>query len=248
LRTHDPIELAGRVCVVTGATSGIGRALAAALATGGARVWALGRSPERLAELAQEHVGSTGEVVPEQVDLEHEGAIDSTAGRILDDGGRVDVLVHCAGAVWLGSTDDAPAAELDRLRRVNLDAPVRLTRALLPALARARGQVVFLNSTAALRPSRDNRAYAETKHSLREFADRLRGEVNAAGVRVSSVYAGRTATPMQQAVHDFEGREYRVERLMRPEDVVYVIVACLTLPRTAEVIDVTVRPAAKLAS
>jgi short-subunit dehydrogenase len=131
------------------------------------------------------------------------------------------------------------------MRLVNLDAPVLLTRALRPALERAPGQVVFLNSTAALTSTVDNAAYAGTKRSLKDFADAFRDEVNHAGVRVSSIYVGRTDTPMQETVHAHERRPYRPERLMRPEDVAHVISAAITLAKTAEIVDVTVRPLAK---
>ena len=94
--------------------------------------------------------------------------------------------------------------------------------------------------------SAPNVLYAATKHGLKAIADGLRDEVNADGVRVISVYPGRTATAMQQFVHDCEGREYRPELLMRAEEVGEVVLSALSLPRSGEVTDVSVRPMAKL--
>ncbi len=77
------------------------------------------------------------------------------------------------------------------------------------------------------------------------MADSLREEVNAEGVRVLSVYLGRTASPMQAAVHEMEDKTYQPERLMQPEDVAEVVINALSLPRSAEVTDIHIRPMVK---
>jgi NADP-dependent 3-hydroxy acid dehydrogenase YdfG len=84
-----------------------------------------------------------------------------------------------------------------------------------------------------------------TKHALRAIADSLRGEVNPDGVRVLSVYLGRTASEMQERIHQMEGRPYRPELLLQPQDVASVILNALSLPRTAEVTDIHIRPMLK---
>jgi NADP-dependent 3-hydroxy acid dehydrogenase YdfG len=236
----------GRVCVVTGASSGIGRALAAALAQKGARVWAIGRSRERLDAFGEEAEAPTGTVIPVVADLEQEADVDSAAVEILAGGDHVDVLIHSAGAIALGTFESVSGADFDRQYRVNLRAPVVLTQRLLPALKQAQGQIVFINSSAGLRASAGNVLYAATKHGLKAIADGLRDEVNPDRVRVISVYTGRTATPMQASVHEHEGRSYRPELLLRPDDVVDVVLAALSVPPSGEVTDVNVRPIAKL--
>lgn len=236
----------GRICVVTGASSGIGEALTVALARAGCRVWAIARNRERLDALVEEVAEDTGEVAPVVADLERDEDLASAGNEILSHGDRVDVLVHSAGAITLGRFDSVSPADFDRQYRVNLRAPVVLTQALLPALKRAEGQVVFINSSAGLRASADNVLYAATKHGLKAIADGLREEVNADRVRVISVYTGRTATPMQASVHEHEGRQYLPELLLRPDDVVEVVLAALAVPPSGEVTDVNVRPIAKL--
>jgi len=192
-----------QVAVVTGGTSGVGRAIAEALTAGGAQVLAVGRAT---------------------VDLTDDAAI----ARFAATQTRVDILVHSAG-VFTG----------EAVAQVNARAPELLTRALLPLLK----QVVFINSSVALRS--DAGPYADSKRALKAFADRLRDEVNPAGVRVLSVYLGRTATPMQARIYEQERRPYQPERLLQPADVAAVVVNALQLPRTAEVTEISVRPLQK---
>lgn len=239
------MALSGRACLVTGASSGIGRAVALALAREGARVWAVGRSKERLGTLVAEARGR-GEIVPVLADVKSDRELEEVAGTVLAGTDRLDVLVHSAGAIHLGPFESVSAADLDQQYRVNLRAPFLLTQALLPALRRARGQVVFVNSSAALRASASNVSYAATKAGLKALADGLREEVNRDGVRVVTLYVGRTATPMQEFVHEREGRSYRPELLLRPEDVAEVVISSLSVPASGEVTDVIVRPMSKL--
>ena len=125
---------------------------------------------------------------------------------------------------------------------MNLLAPVELTRLALPALRAARGTVVMVNSGAGLRAGPTWSAYAASKFGLRAFADALRQEEVDHGVRVTSVFPGRTATPMQQQVHAQEGREYDAEDWLAPATVAATIVHVLDLPADATVPDVTVNP------
>jgi NADP-dependent 3-hydroxy acid dehydrogenase YdfG len=113
---------------------------------------------------------------------------------------------------------------------------------LLPMLRSRHGQVVFINSSVGTRAPANVGQYAATKHALKAIADSLRDEVNADGMRVLSVFLGRTATPMQAAIYEMEGRTYRPELLLQPEDVAAVVINALTLPRTAEVTDISIRP------
>ena len=158
------------------------------------------------------------------------------------DFGGIDILVHSAGMIFLGPVECAPAIELDVQIQVNFRAPCVLTKALLPMVRARRGQIVFINSSAGLDATANAAHYAATKHGLKGFADSLRDEVNSAGVRVLSMFLGRTATPMQAALHQQEGRAYRPELLIQPEDVVSVVVHALALPKTVEITDIKIRP------
>jgi NADP-dependent 3-hydroxy acid dehydrogenase YdfG len=104
---------------------------------------------------------------------------------------------------------------------------------------------VFVNSSQGLRAQPNGGAYAATKHALKAIADSLRQEVNADGVRVLSIYPGRTATPKIEALCQIMDRPYEPELLLQPEDIAQIVVDTLRLPRTAEVTNIEIRPAIK---
>ena len=230
--------------LVTGATSGIGYATVAALLARGARVCAVGRNLSPLEELAQElDEQKRLDIRHADLDVDNDvlGLVDHVRGAFED----LNVLIHCAGTIAAGVVRSAPVEDLDRQYRTNLRAPYLLTQSLLPLLEKNQGQIVFVNSTAGRRAAAGTAQYAATKHGLRALADSLRDEVNESGIRVVSVYPGRTATPMQESLHHSEGRAYDPSELMQPEDVAATIVAALIVPRSAEVTDVAVRPMKK---
>ena len=228
--------------VLTGAGSGIGRAIALALASPGKTLWLVGRARDKLEAVAESarRTGANIRCIP--VDLARDEDVASLVERLQKDDGRVDLLVHCAGEIMLGPLESAAIGDLDRQYRINVRAPFLLTQALLPMLRASRGQIVFVNSTAGEVAGPNQSQYAATKHALRAIADSLRMEVNAAGIRVLSVFPGRTASAMQAAVHALEGKDYHPEYLMQPEDVAALVLSALNLPRTAEVTDIYVRP------
>jgi short-subunit dehydrogenase len=235
------MSLTDRHALVTGASGAIGGAIAEALAERGARVLAVGRDGARLDALARRLRGRAP-VTALVADLMDEGAVERIAGSALGDFGGVDVLVHAAGAYASGPVETSPAEAFDRQMRVNARAPYLLTQRLLPSLLARRGEIVFVNSTAVLAPRAGVSAYAASKAALRALADSLRAEVNARGVRVLSIFPGRTASAMQEAVHRAEGATYRAEKLLQPADVAAAIVNALAQPRTAEVTDLYLRP------
>jgi NADP-dependent 3-hydroxy acid dehydrogenase YdfG len=235
--------LEGRICIVTGASGGIGGAIVEALASAGASVHAVTRRTEERPPAASR--GRTGRVELHKTDLVVDEQARELADAVRAAEGGVDVLVHSAGTIGVGDLETAQVDDLDRQYATNVRAPFVLTQSLLPALRASQGQIVFINSTAGLEARAGIAQYAATKHALKALADGLREEVNPAGIRVVSVYPGRTATPMQSMVHAVEGRAYRPERLLQPEDVATVVLNAVTLPRSAEVTDVMVRPMLK---
>jgi short-subunit dehydrogenase len=232
-----------KVAVVTGASSGIGRSIALALAKEGANVVLLGRKLSLLRAVAGQCSQSGSEVVCYKVDLLRTAEITKTKGRITKAFGGVDILVHSAGVIAHSNVDEASPADLDRQYQCNLRAPFALTQALLSTLKRRRGQIVFLNSTVGLVGVAGLSQYSATKHGLKALADSLREEVNPHGVKVLSVFLGRTATPMQAKVHAWEGESYRPAQLIQPEQVASVVIGALTLGPEAEITDVKIRPA-----
>jgi NADP-dependent 3-hydroxy acid dehydrogenase YdfG len=145
----------------------------------------------------------------------------------------------------MGPHAEADIEDLDRQYRTNVRGPYLLTQALLPLLRECHGQIVFMNSTVGLEARAGVGQYAATQHALRAIADALRAEVNADGVRILSVYLGRTATARQAHIFRLEGRRYAPELLVQPADVAHMVMAALLVPRTAEVTEIRMRPLMK---
>lgn len=235
--------LAGQSAVVTGASSGIGRAITMALAAEGMALRLVGRDTERLEEVARSAKARTRDVGWTAVDLTRPNQIDEYAAQLRAEG--IGVLVHSAGLYSRGPHAERAAEEYARVFAANVSGPMHLTRLLLPSLREVKGQVVFINSTQGLAASANVGMFAATQHALRAMADTLRDEVNGDGIRVLTVYPGRTATPRQERIFELEGRTYTPDRLLQPEDIATMIVAALKLPRTAEVTNLTIRPMLK---
>ncbi|WP_291425517.1 SDR family oxidoreductase [Deinococcus sp.] len=156
--------------------------------------------------------------------------------------GRVTNLIHNAGMIELGPVAEQPHAVWTRTLALNTVAPAELTRVLLPRLRQERGNVIFVNSGAGLTANPGWASYAASKFALRALADSLRAEEAPHGVRVSSVYPGRTATAMQRKVRKQEGGEYQAEHYLDPVTVAATIAFVLGAPRDAVLSDVSVRP------
>lgn len=227
-----------RTHLITGAGSGIGAVVARRLQERGDSVVLLARDAGRAREIVAQHPGATTLVG----DLAQPGRLSwALSKQALPE--RIDSIVHVAGVVDLGAVADLPATLWEQQLAVNLVGPAELTRLLLPLLRVARGRIVFVNSGAGLHAHAGWSAYAASKHGLRALADSLRAEEAEYGVRVTSVYPGRTATPMQERVHQQEGRDYDPSRFIAPESVATTILTALDLPDDAALTDLTIRPA-----
>jgi NADP-dependent 3-hydroxy acid dehydrogenase YdfG len=234
-----------RLAVVSGGSRGIGRAIALRLAADGHDVLVVARGHADLDTTVAEARRSAGPGSGSLQGLAVDVASDAERGRIAaavagHDGG-LGVLVHSAGTTIRGRFEDATLDAFDEQYRANVRAPFALTRELLPHLERARGQVVVIGSTAALVARATASQYAATQAALRAVATALRDEVNPRGIRVTTVFVGRAASPRQEEIHRFEGRDYHPEQLLQPDDVASIVMAALALPRTAEVTELTIR-------
>jgi len=223
--------------LVTGAGSGIGAALARTLHGRGDDLLLVARSDERADDLRRDFPGAET-LVADLADPEGlERVLVSTS---LPD--RIDSLVHAAGQFEIGPVADFDLGDWQRQLAVNLTSAALLTRAVLPALRATGGTVVFVNSGQGLNASPAWSAYAASKFGLRAFADALRAEEAEHGVRVTSVFPGRTATPMQEKVHEQEGKKYDAGDWSTPETVARTILHVLDLPADSVIPDVMLRP------
>ena len=229
--------------VITGASSGVGRALALALASSMERVLLVGRDTARLDIVAREVEARGARAECLSADFQERHAQGALARELAERLPALSVLVHSAGLFVSGSVEGTSVEELELLMDVNLRAPYLLSQALLPALAAGGGDVVFINSSAVGQRRAGLSVYAASKHALLGLADSLRQEVNASGVRVLSVFLGATATAMQQQIYAKGGREYQPDLLLSSADVARIVCDVIALPRGAEVTDLHLRPA-----
>jgi short-subunit dehydrogenase len=179
------MELAGRSALLTGATGGLGRAIAAALAARDAELILSGRKREELEKLATELPGDGHRVLP--ADLAAPGAAEQLAAEA----GEVDILVANAGLPGTGRLTDLTTEQLTGALRVNLEAPILLARALEPAmLERGSGHMVFVSSLSGKSATPLSSIYNATKFGLRGFALGLRADLDPLGIGVSIVSPG----------------------------------------------------------
>jgi short-subunit dehydrogenase len=239
------MDLTGKTAVITGASGAIGGAITKELIGKGVNVCVMSRTASADTAAPAARCQDSLTVASYQGDLENDTDLRKFCEYIEEQMSAVDILVHCAGAYHAGTVEETPVEELDRLYRVNLRAPYLLTRAFLPMLKQAKGQIVFMNSSAAINATAKLSQYASSKSALRTLTDSLRQEVNRYGVRVLSVFPGRTASKMQEEVHRLEGRMLDTRYLIQPQDIAEMVVKTLELPRSAEVTDIHIRPLRK---
>lgn len=218
--------------LVTGATSGIGRAIALSLRKAGFEVLAAGRTRAALAELAE--LGIEGL----EIDLsDMAGLSGHLADRLASF--RPDVLVNNAGMVAApGNFCDMDEGDIHRVVAVNLTQALIVTRAVAPGMrARGQGHIFFTGSVAARTPYPNLAVYAATKAALGAFAQSLRLDLSGAGVRVTEIVAGRVESPLYKDVLPAEARAamYAGQAAVQPEDVAAMVMAVLSLPPHADV-------------
>lgn len=219
------MRFASKRAVVTGATGAIGGAIASALSDEGAAIDVVSRQKQRGAKYGW-HI----------VDLVEDPDIEAKAAAIADKFDRLDFLIHSAGHYSLGHLRDMSVAELDRLWHTNVRATWALTRALLPALIKAKGTIVFINSSIWMRSSANLGGYAATKYASKAIADALREEIAADGVHVQSVFPGSTAGDMQKRRAENEGRPYDPESLIQPDHIARTVLDNLVSRELDEII------------
>ncbi|WP_026412049.1 SDR family NAD(P)-dependent oxidoreductase [Actinomadura oligospora] len=227
----DGLDLTGRVAVVTGGAGGIGRAICADLASLGAHVVVADLDADAAAETAKP-LGGTAR----PVDLADPASIDAFTGAV----GPVDVLVHNAGVSIVEPFTESDPAHWDLMWKVNLRAPMQLTRALLPGMSeRGHGRLVFVSSDGARAGSGGEGAYAATKSGLFGLAKTLAREAARGGVTSNVVCPGPTDTPMVRQVAerhpgllDKLARQIPLRRIGRPSDIAG-LVAFLCTDRAA---------------
>jgi len=229
----DTPRLVGRRALVTGASRGIGRSVAESLAEEGAQVWALARSEDALAELAQDHG-----VEPIVADLEDDTAIWLALDEMCDVGrGPPDIVVNAAGVFSIQSCAEETVKSFDTHLAVNLRGPFIVTRALLPAmLKRGSGLIVNIGSVSGRKAYPGNAAYSASKFGLRGFHEVLLEEVRGTGVRASLIEPAATDTPLWDPLDPDSNPAFpNRSAMLDPTDVAEAVVFVATRPESVSI-------------
>lgn len=222
IRRFEPPErvLADKVILITGASDGIGRALAIACAASGALVIAQGRSRKKLDALSEavEAAGGTAPILVPMDFLKVEGGVYlDLAEQIENDFGRLDGLVHCAGMLGqMTEIEDYDATVWQQVMHVNVTAEFALTKVLLPLLRKSRGAIVFTSSSVGRKGRAFWGAYSVSKFAVEGLAQTLADELKQAGVSVNVVNPGATHTNMRAQAYPAENKD----EIAAPEDVI----------------------------
>jgi short-subunit dehydrogenase len=234
-------SLKDKVVVITGASSGIGLETSILLLKKGVRCYMLGRDFTTLKTRIGAYKFDQGQLHFISVDLNNDLDIEHVVKKLSKEN-TIDILIHSAGIIYLGSVEKTGIEKLDEQYRINLRAPYLMTQKLLPKIIKSAGLIVFINSTAGLSSWENHSQYSATKFGLKAFAESLRKEMKPFGVRVVNIFPGATATPMQEFVQQLEGNKYNEDDFLSAFEVAQSIVCSLTFGEKSVVTDLTIRP------
>jgi NADP-dependent 3-hydroxy acid dehydrogenase YdfG len=237
-------ELTDRVVLVTGASSGIGRATALALSAAGAKVAVGARRRDRLEQLIDE---APGEMIALELDVTDPDSVTRAIQAVVGRFGHLDALVNNAGLMHSGMILGADTQEWVRMVETNLLGSMYAVHAALPHLIASRGAIVQVSSTSGRIASMGSGAYAATKFGISAFAESLRQEVAGQGVRVIVVEPGFVATELTSHITDPAMRALAADigqsmRTLDPADIAEAVVYALSQPDHVAVNELLIRP------
>lgn len=240
--------LAGKVALVTGASSGIGAGTALALAQAGATVALSARRADRLAALVAqiEAIGGKALALPGDMTVEAEAlqAVEDTVARL----GSLDILINSAGVMQAGKVEGADLEEYRRVFDINLFATLYTCRAAVPHMLRqGGGDIVTISSLAGRKGGPMTNAYSASKHAVNAMTDAMRQELGDRNIRVSILMPGATATEVGDSISDPNWRKaiqahVSKDGAVQPSEIGETIAFMLSLPRHVNISEIAVRP------
>ena len=231
-------SLTGKIAIVTGAGRGIGKAIALALGRAGARVALAARSESELRAVAEEIRSGDGDALALSTDVTRDDEMERLVQRTLKEWGSIDILVNNAGWGKTGPVVSSTTADWDATLKVNLRAPMILSRLVLPTMLEKRsGAIVNIGSISAKAGQANTAAYSASKFGILGFTQSLFEEVREYGVKVSVILPGFVDTPLIP-------QNKRVDRskMIRPEDIAETVLFVLASPPNSCPVEITVRP------
>ncbi|MFL5419912.1 MAG: SDR family NAD(P)-dependent oxidoreductase [Myxococcales bacterium] len=226
------MQIRGAVVVVTGASSGIGRETALALAGKGARLVLAARRAAELEETANDCRKRGGDCRAFDCDVAEEKRVEALARFAVETYGRIDAWVNNAGIYAMGTVQETPEKAFRRVINVNLFGVVHGTRAALPHLARSKGVLVNISSALGRVSGPYVSAYAASKHAVRAFTESVRDETRHQGISVTTVYPPAIDTPLFQHSANYTGRRIKpANPIFPPDRVAKAIVSAIERPK-----------------
>lgn len=234
------MELEDRVALITGGSTGIGRAIADALGRAGCRIAICARSRDRLEATADELARGGFDVLAVPADVSREESVEQLADRVTGELGAVDVLVNNAGVARFGRIDQLTPGDYDAVFDVNVRGLFLCTRAFAPGMMeRGDGVVVNIASLAGKNHFAGGSVYAASKHAVLGMSKCMMLDLREHGVRVIAVCPGSVDTPFFDKQDRFEPDR---DRIVQPEDVARVVVDAVRLSDRGTVSEVEIRP------
>ncbi len=241
-------KLAGKVAIVTGASSGIGEATAIALAAEGATVAIAARRSDRLSKLAKRITESGGQVLSITADVSDEEQVNVMVQKTQAEFGKVDILINNAGVMLLGMIDGANTEDWRRMINLNVLGLMYATHAVLPLMkTQGEGHIVNISSVAGRVANAGSGVYNASKWAVGAFSEALRKEVYKDNIRVTIIEPGLVATELPQHVTDPKAKEiaanfYGSVKNLESEDIAAAIVYAVTQPPRVNVNEILIRP------
>jgi NADP-dependent 3-hydroxy acid dehydrogenase YdfG len=241
-------SLAGKVALVTGASSGIGEATAIALAAAGATVAVAARRADRLAGLVAriEAAGGTAVALSGDMAVEAEAirAVEDTVAKL----GRIDILINSAGIMRTGGIEGANLEEYRQVVEINLFGTIYTCQAAIPhMIAQGVGDIVTISSLAGRKGGPQTNAYSASKHAVNAATDLMRQELGGKNIRVSYLMPGATSTEVGDSITDPNWRatiqaHVAKDGAVQPSEIADTLVFMLAMPRNVNISEITVRP------
>ncbi|MES0038934.1 SDR family NAD(P)-dependent oxidoreductase [Mesorhizobium sp. M0046] len=239
--------LAGKVALVTGASSGIGEATAVALAAAGAKVAIAARRADRLEALAARIEKAGGTALRIEADVTSNDDVSAMVDKDVAEWSRLDILVNNAGVMLLSPAAEAVLDDWRRMVELNLLALMGVTKAALPHLRAAKGHIVNVSSVAGRVANPGASGYAATKFGVVGFSESLRREVYADKVRVTVIEPGLVRTELGDHITNpaaKAGLDQRVAAMeaLTAEDIAAAILYAVSQPAHVNVNEIVIRP------
>ncbi|MGO4165976.1 SDR family oxidoreductase [Novosphingobium sp. YAF33] len=241
-------QLAGKVALVTGASSGIGEAAALCLAEAGATVAVCARRVERLSGLVAqiEAAGGKALAIPGDMTLEDDarGAVEKTVEAF----GRIDILINSAGIMEAGGIENCDTAIYRRVIDINLMGTVYTSAAAVPhMLEQGVGDIITISSLAGRKGGPMTSAYSASKHAVNMMTDGMRQELGGRNIRVTTLMPGATETEVADSISDPQWRtaikaHVSKEGAVKPRDIGEALVFILAMPRRTNISEISIRP------